>query len=50
MFFEVGSYKVRIYSQSVPYRSVQPQFGEVESCSSPDAQLCTAINGVQRKS
>ena len=29
---------------------MQPQFGEVESCSSPDAQLCTAVNGVQQKS
>ena len=32
-FFEVGSYKVHIYSQSVLYcnhRSAQPQFGEVE--------------------
>ena len=28
---------------------MQPQFGEVESRSSPDAQLCTAVNGVQRK-
>ena len=53
MFFEVGSYKVHIYSRSVPYRnhrSAQPQFGEVESRSSPDAQLCTAVNGVQQKS
>ena len=53
VFFEVGSYKVHIYSQSVPYRnhrSAQPQFEEVESCSSPDAQLCTAVNGVQRRS
>ena len=53
MFFEVGSYKVHIYSQSVSYRnhqSVQPQFGEVESHFSPDAQLCTAVNGVQRNS
>ena len=44
--FEVGSYKVHIYSRSVSYRnhrSAQPQFGEVESCSSPDAQLCTAL-------
>ena len=52
MFFEVGSYKVHIYSQSVLYRnhrSAQPQFGEAESRSSPDAQLCTAVNGVQRK-
>ena len=53
-FFEVGSYKVHIYYyRSVPYRnhrSAQPQFGEVESCSSPDTQLCTAVNGVQRKS
>ena len=51
MFFEVGSYKVHIYSRSVPYcnhRSAQPQFGEVESRSSPDAQLCTAVNGVQK--
>ena len=47
VFFEVGSYKAHIYSRSVPYhdcRSVQPQFGEVESRSSPDAQLCTAVN------
>ena len=27
------------------HRSAQPQFGEVESRSSPDAQLCTAVNG-----
>ena len=53
MFFEVGSYNVHIYIWSVPYRnyrSTQPQFGEVESHSSPDTQLCTAVNGVQRKS
>ena len=53
MFFEVGSYRVHIYSLSVPYRnhwSVQPQFGEAESRSSPDAQLCTAVNGVQVQS
>ena len=34
VFFEVGSYKVHIYSRSVSYRnqwSAQPQFGEVES-------------------
>ena len=40
----MGSYKVHIYSRSVPYlnhRSAQPQFGEVESRSNPDAQLCT---------
>ena len=51
MFFEVGSYKVHIYSRSVPYRnhrSVQPQFG-AESRSSPDAQPCTAVNRVQQK-
>ena len=50
---EVGSYKVHIYSRSVPYRncrSAQPQFGEAESRSSPDAQLCTAVNGVQMQS
>ena len=49
----MGSYKVHIYSRSVSYRnhqSVQPQFGEVESRSSPGAQLCTAVNGVHRKS
>ena len=49
----MGSYEVHIYSQSVSYRnhrSAQPQFGEVESRSSSDAQLCTAVNGVQRKS
>ena len=28
---------------------MQLQFGEVESCSNPDTQLCTAVNGVQRK-
>ena len=52
MFFEVGSYKVHIYSWSVLYRnprSVQPQCGAAESRSSPDAQRCTAVNGVQRK-
>ena len=52
VFFEVGSYKVHIYSRSVLYRnhrSVQPQFGEVERRSSPDTQLCTAVNRVQRK-
>ena len=52
MFFEVGSYKVHIYSRCVPYhnhRSAQPQFGEAERRSSPDAQLCTAVNRVQRK-
>ena len=52
VFFEVGSYKVHIYSRSVPYCnhwSAQPQFGEAESRSSPDAQLCTAVNRVQRK-
>ena len=38
MFFEVGSYKVHIYSRSVPYRADQR---------SPDAQLCSAVNGVQ---
>ena len=51
--FEVGSYKVHSYSRSVPYcnhQLAQPQFGESESCSSPDAQLCTAVNKVQRKS
>ena len=48
--FEVGSYKVHIYSQSVPYHnhwSAHPQFREAERCSSPDAQLCSAVNGVQ---
>ena len=52
-FFEVGSYKVHIYSRSVPYhnhRSAQPEFGEAESRSSPDTQLCTAVNGVHRES
>ena len=50
VFFEVGSYKVHIYSRCLPYRnhwSAQPQFGEVESRSSPDAQLCTAVYGAQ---
>ena len=45
MFFEVGSYKVHIYGRSVPYRnhrSAQPQFGEVESRSSPDA-VCAVL-------
>ena len=40
----MGSYKVHIYSWSVPYHnhwSAQPQFGEVESCSSPDTLLNT---------
>ena len=34
IYFEVGSYKVHIYSRSVPYhnhRSTQPQFREIES-------------------
>ena len=38
--------QVHIWSRSVPYhnhRSAQPQFGEAESCSSSDAQLCTAV-------
>ena len=41
MFFEVGSYKVHIYSWSVPYhdhRSAWPQFREVESRCSTNAQ------------
>ena len=49
----MGSYKVHIYSKSVPYcnhQSAQLQFGEVESRPSSDAQLCTAANGVKRKS
>ena len=49
----MGSYKVHTCIRSVPYhnhRSAQRQFGEVESRSSPDAQLCTAVNGVQRNS
>ena len=53
VFFEVGSYKKHIYSRSVPYRnhrSALLQFEEVESRSSPEAQLCTAVNRVQRKS
>ena len=48
-----GSYKVHIYSRYFPYRnhwSAQPQFGEIESCSSPDAQLCSAVNRVQMQS
>ena len=28
----------------------QPKFGEVESRSCPDTQLCTAVNRAQRKS
>ena len=46
MFFEVGLYKVHIYSRSVPcrnHRSAQPQFGEAESHSSPDAQLYISV-------
>ena len=49
----MGSYKEHIYSRSLPYRncqSAQPQVGEIESRSSPDVQLCTAVNGVQMQS
>ena len=53
MFFEVGSYKVCSIVDLFPTvikGSAQPQFGEVEIRSSPDAQLCTAVeHGVQQR-
>ena len=50
MFFEIGSYEIHIFSRSAPchtHRSVKPQFGGAASCSSPDAQLRTAVKGLQ---
>ena len=46
MFFEAGSYKVHIYSWSVPHHnhgSAQPQFGEAERRSALEEKPANAV-------